>query len=320
MVDDRRPWAADLAHPVPLAAVAALVLNDHVLKHAAWAPRLLSGKLSDAAGLFFFPILLLTLASVGGSARRALPAVASAVATGTAFAAVKLSPPVNAWVSHAWGPIALDPTDLATLPALALSVMWMTRRQLAGATPAPRWLRAAAVLFTAAASLATTQARQVRLYPMWTVVDGGDARFACADLHTWVVKSGKEGAGVMVRITGRGAGSVAIEDARFEVGPASHPAVTRAPGFAMVPGVASDAYVGFAFDGEDAWQRGTRDGLVVMRVAACGEETELRVRVAYRVDRRQLVSPPSPPSSTALLVAAPEVAAPDAGAPPAEPP
>ena len=40
-------------HPVALAAIAVLVVNDHVLKSA--YPGWLTGKLSDIAGLVFFP-------------------------------------------------------------------------------------------------------------------------------------------------------------------------------------------------------------------------------------------------------------------------
>lgn len=44
-----------LAHPLSLLAVGLLLLNDHLLKHI--APSVLTGKLSDFAGLFFFPFL-----------------------------------------------------------------------------------------------------------------------------------------------------------------------------------------------------------------------------------------------------------------------
>ena len=40
----------------PLVAVAVLVSNDHVLKQH--FPGLITGKLSDFAGLFFFPLFL----------------------------------------------------------------------------------------------------------------------------------------------------------------------------------------------------------------------------------------------------------------------
>ena len=51
-----RPLLAALSHPVTIAAVALLLMNDHVLK-SAWRSSA-TGKLSDVAGLVFFPLLL----------------------------------------------------------------------------------------------------------------------------------------------------------------------------------------------------------------------------------------------------------------------
>ena len=64
-----RSWADDLCHPLPIAAVLVLTLNDHVLKGSGLLPGWLTGKLSDFAGLFFFPLLLAALAR--GAARLA---------------------------------------------------------------------------------------------------------------------------------------------------------------------------------------------------------------------------------------------------------
>jgi hypothetical protein len=46
-------------HPLPLMAVGMMAVNDHILKSA--YPSLLTGKLSDFLGLFFFPLLLCSL-------------------------------------------------------------------------------------------------------------------------------------------------------------------------------------------------------------------------------------------------------------------
>ena len=55
-----------LVQPLTLASVALLLLNDHILK---WLiPSWLTGKLSDFAGLFFFPYLVLAFASLPGLA------------------------------------------------------------------------------------------------------------------------------------------------------------------------------------------------------------------------------------------------------------
>jgi hypothetical protein len=48
----------EFVHPWPLLAMAVLGVNDHVLKGSGWLPGWLTGKLSDFAGLFFFPLFL----------------------------------------------------------------------------------------------------------------------------------------------------------------------------------------------------------------------------------------------------------------------
>src|SRR3972149_6580371 len=60
---DRLALAA-LGPPASLGAVALLLLNDHFLKQA--YPSILTGKLSDFAGLFFFPFLLGVLVGLSG--------------------------------------------------------------------------------------------------------------------------------------------------------------------------------------------------------------------------------------------------------------
>ena len=53
----KTPGAGEgLLHPVPLLAIGLLVLNDHVLKDA--FHNAVTGKLSDFAGMAFFPLLL----------------------------------------------------------------------------------------------------------------------------------------------------------------------------------------------------------------------------------------------------------------------
>ncbi len=151
------PVPADgLLHPVALGAVALLALNDHVLKPTfanAW-----TGKLSDIAGLVFFPLLLQAVielvAKVSGKpwgpSRRVI--VGAAIVSGIAFALVQVWPPATAAYRVAWGalywPLATvgellrggglapfrpvrawaDPTDLIALPALAIAVAVGWRR------------------------------------------------------------------------------------------------------------------------------------------------------------------------------------------------
>jgi hypothetical protein len=51
----------EFLHPLPLFALAALAINDHLLKGAHLLPKWVTGKISDFAGLFFFPLLLTAL-------------------------------------------------------------------------------------------------------------------------------------------------------------------------------------------------------------------------------------------------------------------
>jgi hypothetical protein len=137
-------------HPVTLAAVAVLVVNDWVIKQV-WqgsgtARTLIAGKLSDVAGLAFAPVVLtaaigLVLALAARLGARVDPSLTrrrlllSIAATGAGFAAVKLFPAaaetVAAALSHVGRPASfhLDRSDLVTLPALAIAY-WIGRDEL----------------------------------------------------------------------------------------------------------------------------------------------------------------------------------------------
>ncbi len=133
-----------LLRPTALLAIALLVINDHVLK--AQVPGLVTGKLSDVAGLIFFPLLLAALAEQVGLRGGRAAVIAAAIATGLAFAAIKLWAPaadlyrlglaalqwpfraIAAAVTDTALPslgrvqLVQDPTDLLALPALLVSV------------------------------------------------------------------------------------------------------------------------------------------------------------------------------------------------------
>ena len=119
---DLRPVAA-LRHPLWLAGLLVLALNDHLLKGSGLLPSVLTGKLSDVAGLLIAPTLLATLLRV----RRPSTLLACHLAVGLVFAAIQLSATaavawsgVMAALGFPWV-ITRDPTDLLALPALALS-------------------------------------------------------------------------------------------------------------------------------------------------------------------------------------------------------
>lgn len=145
----------DLLHPLPISAVALLALNDHVLKASNWAPRALTGKLSDVAGLFFFPILLVSIARSVRPVRTAPAAIAAASLTALVFAAIKLDVRANAAAAWLLGSCALDPSDLVALPMTALAALWCVRREHAG--EGTRFARTAAMIVASLASVATSR-------------------------------------------------------------------------------------------------------------------------------------------------------------------
>ena len=117
-----------LAHPLWWAALALLLLNDHVLKGGP-TPGWLTGKLSDCAGMLVAPALLAAL--LGVRTRAGLAAAHGAV--GAWFAAINLMPAAaRAWESlwaaspFPWA-ITVDPSDLLVLPLLGVSFALFAR-------------------------------------------------------------------------------------------------------------------------------------------------------------------------------------------------
>ena len=151
---DRAVLGEMLLHPAMLLAIVVLVLNDHALK--GWAPGVVSGKLSDFAGLCFFPAFLQALWELPRALRGRLSGHSSRVTvmccglTAGVFAAVQLWAPagdayrfglgalkwpfqaVHAILSGANPPGVLaqhltqDVTDLVALPA-AFVALWIDR-------------------------------------------------------------------------------------------------------------------------------------------------------------------------------------------------
>jgi hypothetical protein len=136
--------AGEFLQPIPLLAVALLALNDWYLKSA--APSALTGKLSDVAGLVFFPLLLTALwdvallglfrlgLKVDFTLRRRKLAMA-VLGTLALFSALKLSPDAAELFESLLGSariraqVVSDPTDLWALPALLVAV-WLGLREI----------------------------------------------------------------------------------------------------------------------------------------------------------------------------------------------
>jgi hypothetical protein len=117
-------WPARaLLTPTWVGALALLVANDHWLKGSGLLPGVLTGKLSDFAGMLVAPTLLAAL--LGVRSRGAL--LACHVAVAAVFTGIQLSTGFAAqWSAlmgvfgHPWT-ITCDPTDLLALPFLLLS-------------------------------------------------------------------------------------------------------------------------------------------------------------------------------------------------------
>lgn len=162
-VTPRRAPGDLFLHPLPIVAAATVAINDAVLK-TTW-PGTITGKLSDVAGLFIFPIILVCVTEL---VRRAVHRpwsisdagiVAACVLTGVTFAVVKsvewasttygTSIGVLRWPLHAVDaliagnpvpavvPIEVvrDPTDIVAVTAVIAAGLWMHYKTAPRAAP-----------------------------------------------------------------------------------------------------------------------------------------------------------------------------------------
>lgn len=150
-------------HPAIIASVVLLLVNDHLLK--AYAPSWLTGKISDFAGLFFFPFLVaLCLRPFFRQDHAAVFAGFSL--TATLFTALKTLPAANSAltviVSNLLGftpQILLDPSDLFALLALWPAwALWSRTSRTPIAHVRPRKHNLALLALASFAALASTPA------------------------------------------------------------------------------------------------------------------------------------------------------------------
>lgn len=142
-------------HPLWLASLALLIVNDHVLKGAGLLPGWLTGKLSDFAGLIVAPVLIAAIAG----ARRAAARAAACALVAVGFVAIKLSPVAAGALeralalAHIHWRVWSDPTDLAALVVLPVA-WWLTARRSPTVPPPSAWSRAAERLLVITGALA----------------------------------------------------------------------------------------------------------------------------------------------------------------------
>jgi hypothetical protein len=130
-----------LVHPLFWTALVLLVVNDHFLKHARVLPGVVTGKLSDFAGLLLAPVLVVVLFQV----RERIGRIVVFVCIAAAFSAIKLSRPiadavvlVSAYTPLPWR-LWCDPTDLVALVVLPLA-WWLAAREKAWTVKRREWL------------------------------------------------------------------------------------------------------------------------------------------------------------------------------------
>ncbi len=148
-----------LLSPAFLVALLVLLLNDLVLKQ--YTGNMITGKLSDFAGLFVFALFWTAI----------LPRHRLFIHLATAVAFAWWKSPlsdglIDAW--NAWAPLTIgrvvDATDLIALPAIAASYWFTARPRAQLATPSLRWAIIPVALFAFGATTITSTVRYNRIY------------------------------------------------------------------------------------------------------------------------------------------------------------
>jgi hypothetical protein len=173
--------------PIFAMSILALVINDHLLKRR-W-PSLITGKLSDVAGVAMVALLLTAVS------RR--PA-ASFGATAVLFAALKSIPVAARWAAPVLGGTTLtDRTDVLALAVLVPLWRWV-HGSSSVTSPSSHWLLPLQVLAISGAVLATTatscdssQVIAIGVVDGGFVVDSNGAAYISDDLgSTWTYSEG----------------------------------------------------------------------------------------------------------------------------------
>lgn len=129
----QRSLGSVLLHPLWIGSLVLLVVNDHYLKRSGLLPGVVTGKLSDIAGMFVAPALFAWLLRVKDKLGIAL----AHAAVGAGYAVLEVSQPtadaldaVFRAFGHRWASTS-DPTDLLALLLLPLGYVWVERQSRA---------------------------------------------------------------------------------------------------------------------------------------------------------------------------------------------
>ncbi len=304
-----------LAHPAVVVAILVCGVNDHVLKGSGWLHGAITGKLSDIAGLFFFPILLAVILyimarGVAGLlppgritsliASRRICLDVAVVLTVVVFAAINLSESANTLAASYWGVFTMDWTDLFCLPMVLVARQFALKRW-SSVTVKPKKgpptdrlsigpPHLAALLAASLVSLGTpAPPKTISTFPMWEITDPVIRCPEDVEIRSWFARSTKEGAGLVLRLENRKPGSreIAVDRARMLVADPSSPdevamTVEADPIDAVEFADAHSFYLPFAFDNQRAWNRDLRLATVILEVNIDGEIIELRYDAEQR--------------------------------------
>ncbi len=99
----------------------------------------------------------------------------------------------------------------------------------------------------------------------------------CATANLWASKSGKEGAGITLRLTADCACQVEVLEASFLVDGEAHPPISKIENAAVNAGDVAHRYLAFSFDGNKAWNQGSRTAQLNLRFRIQGQNESVEV-------------------------------------------